>query len=535
MGCADVRTLATVSIGSTHIGYICHAGTRDHYIKDYNYCAKCGHEYSGMWRPAGVYYATRSAGWYHTCPACGQHHTPATLMEVWIDQTVPRSMTLKLEEIADGARLTVTGASLRVTEDGLWHRGKYREVFKFDARHRRTTHTTQTADGKKATHEIGNPFDDYISQYETTMIRHLQRRSCNEETLHAVTQLMQKLRNRVSDVLAHKVGHKVSSMYTAPGDERTGLLLIPIANIAYRMIFIDAQNLPNVYRVTGERDYMMRNWSCGLRETYLDMDAIRKAPSTVAGVIQSMGFPNVAWVRRALTNFSLYSIRWIQAASELFHDTNCAGAAYEKAAGRMLEHSRAITRLIDIYGEAKTVRILPDKASALEWDDHLWMLGQLSEKSYQQLKKMKPRIRDLHDVLQDLQWRDAHPLVDFKYDAARRRLEMQTDMVKLFLPKKSDDIYQAAKEFHNCVASYTGRIESGMTNVVLMTDDSGKLVCCIETANGYLHQAKLKYNKPACNDAKINAEVIEWARKMGIDYSNCGDVREIRLPALLTA
>jgi hypothetical protein len=52
--------------------------------------------------------------------------------------------------------------------------------------------------------------------------------------------------------------------------------------------------------------------------------------------------------------------------------------------------------------------------------------------------------------------------------------------------------------------------------------------------NGKVVQAKLNRNSPVRNDAKINAEVIEWAEKVGLKWRPCGDIREVRLPALIT-
>ena len=57
-----------------------------------------------------------------------------------------------------------------------------------------------------------------------------------------------------------------------------------------------------------------------------------------------------------------------------------------------------------------------------------------------------------------------------------------------------------------------------------MSDDRGKLVACIEVADGVIKQAKLDRNQPVSKRPEVNAEIIAWADQVGIAYGRCADI-----------
>ena len=93
---------------------------------------------------------------------------------------------------------------------------------------------------------------------------------------------------------------------------------------------------------------------------------------------------------------------------------------------------------------------------------------------------------------------------------------MQTESLKFFLPKHTSDLVEASDKLHNCVRTYADRVYNGECNIVLMTDDIGMLVACLEVKNGVMVQAKLKHNRSVRQDAKINKAVVEWCSKANL-------------------
>lgn len=57
-----------------------------------------------------------------------------------------------------------------------------------------------------------------------------------------------------------------------------------------------------------------------------------------------------------------------------------------------------------------------------------------------------------------------------------------------------------------------------------MTDELGKLKVCIEVKDGKLIQAKMFGNKPVYYEPKLQSEIIKWAKKAGIIFTDCPDL-----------
>lgn len=100
---------------------------------------------------------------------------------------------------------------------------------------------------------------------------------------------------------------------------------------------------------------------------------------------------------------------------------------------------------------------------------------------------------------------------------------MQLGSIKFYLPENSDVLQNVGKKLHNCVGTYADKVFEGETNIVLMTDELGKLKVCIEVKDGKLIQAKMFGNKPVYYEPKLQSEIIKWAKKAGIMYTDCPD------------
>ncbi|WP_196605792.1 PcfJ domain-containing protein [Pectinatus haikarae] len=122
---------------------------------------------------------------------------------------------------------------------------------------------------------------------------------------------------------------------------------------------------------------------------------------------------------------------------------------------------------------------------------------------------------------------EEHKMIPFDIDNPLcRRLAMQSDRIKFFLPGTSFDLYTAGKKLKNCVGAYVDEVKNKETQIVLVSDDKGKLVVCIEVKNNKVEQAKLFANKCVSTDPLLNAEVIDWAEKAKIDWQGCSDIKQ---------
>ena len=190
-----------------------------------------------------------------------------------------------------------------------------------------------------------------------------------------------------------------------------------------------------------------------------------------------------------------------------------------------------------MYPDLEILRFLQHTSGWYTIHDTIHMLGSLSDTAREDLYRHLPSLRDLHDTLVRIRRREQNPDYAFDNNIApiRRRLSMQLDHIRFYLPERSKTLYDAGIALHNCVSSYAGRVRDGETHIVLMADECGKLVACIEVKDGEIRQAKLDRNQSVAKDAAINAEVITWAQKIGLQYSDCQDIAPPRANGGVTA
>ena len=198
---------------------------------------------------------------------------------------------------------------------------------------------------------------------------------------------------------------------------------------------------------------------------------------------------------------------------------------YEGGEQRVYPLNDTLLRLKEFYTGAEILRFLR-RSSEHTVQDSLQMLHFLGNTSYAELRRRPPKIRKLHDTLVALHHKERYPDYTFDNETApiRRRLAMQQDRIQFFLPDCSKVLYDAGKTLHNCVGTYAQRVRKEETHIVLMSDDRGKLVACIEVTDGAIKQAKLDCNQPVHKKPEVNAEIIAWAAQVGITYDHCPDI-----------
>ena len=114
--------------------------------------------------------------------------------------------------------------------------------------------------------------------------------------------------------------------------------------------------------------------------------------------------------------------------------------------------------------------------------------------------------------------RQSHKNLKFDVpDHIIKRLSMQTDRLKFFMPKESMELLVAGHELNNCVASYGQAMKDNSKWIVLVADDNGKLAVCLEIKGNEVIQAKTNRNKPVSNDDKLNSDVVAWAKEANLE------------------
>lgn len=498
------------------------------------YCAQCRQEFKIPVR------AWTSAPTFAFCPNCARliRFGRGNDDNVWVSHShiAPHDMILRVDAYKDLVKLTVCGRGLSPSEHyyktgRYWIEQRYREEIRFDIKVRRTTWLCTVGGRQEMSLELCDPIE--IPTFAAnSVLRYLYSHFSTRHSRTEVSALLRALRETVQKKLEKRVQHKVSSLFCSTGSA-PGWLLLPIANIAYRIVFTDAPNLPHLWRSLNTIGAYTAETACRFPAN-IDLNIIRRAKSTVAGLITLGNLPNTRSVRRALgaDPFALEQLIFLH---QFFSRSDLAMQAFpffENNHGRGFKKHGMDVRLSQLkvmYDELDILRMLKDTDPSTV-HDMLSMLHILGDESRATLYRDPPPIGDLHDMLVLLRRREKCPDYTFDNDLApiRRRLAMQFDHVQFFLPEHSKTLHNAGEKLHNCVSSYAQRVRDGETNIVLMSDDRGKLVACIEITDGTIRQAKLDRNQPVHKKPEINEEIVTWAEKVGVRYDTCSDVKPIR-------
>lgn len=495
-------------------------------------CAHCGQEFR---LPA----RTSICDPVHAfCPQCRTYinygWSKAAADNAWIAQedTAPVDMHLQLRVYKDSVQLGVYGrgiSPLSWDASRYWHRRSYREEFRFDVKARKTTWTRYVGSQKAEERELGDP-GELVALAKISMLRYLYTHPCIADHKPSVIALLRRLRDAVHERLERRVRHKVSSLF-CPSGTYAGWLLLPLGNIAYRMVFKDAPNLPRVWRYlgssrTGELDSFRT-----IIEGF-DLNAVRRAKDTVTGIIAASGLPDTRSVRRALTK-DVFCLRRLVFLHQLFTRSDIAMQAlplfsnhtHGDRTGYPLEDKLMLLK--DMYAGVDILRFLRHSRDWYLVQDTVNMLNVLGDAARRELIRRPPRIRDLHDTLVQIRRRETHPDYAFDNDIApiRRRLAMQMVRIRFILPERSQELYDAGDALHNCVGSYADQVRDGKTHIILMADDRGKLTACIEVKDGTIRQAKLDCNRSVAQKTAINNAVVAWAQRVGLRYDTCPDIK----------
>ena len=401
------------------------------------------------------------------------------------------------------------------------------EEIRFDLRKQETTFAILTGSHRVAIkkYEIGNPFD--CSLYEDSLLRHIRSGNMSEQSRVGVTAFLKTIRNSLRRKWKAIHGYDLGSIFVSYG-QMHGYVLFPIMNFAFRIRHADAPNLSQ--ELNGGKpdvDSFMTSKMMNENSVAQYMQLPRKRDSVTA-VIESFGLPDKPMVRKLLAE-QFFAAPELAALFKVTMNLDCAVQIWNQLRELMKNgYSWSVTghrHPADIYPVLQKlaahypIRSIISLLKHKDWNyirDIGSMLNRLVEQRLEDAWKVK--LKHLHDWLTEaLREQRAKGFDIAPSDVIKRRLAMQVDSLKFFLPEHTKDLDKASQTLRNCVHTYGEQVKEGICNIVLMTDDRGKLVACLEIRNGGLYQAKLKCNKQVNEDAKINAAVVDWCKKAHIE------------------
>ena len=505
------------------------------------HCLKCGadfHIHHRYMKGMGYYGANDSN--FFKCPICGcKHKNYRGEFNVHYDESekwVPSSISLRVKELKKEIVLEVRADVWNIREE-VDLKTELHEEFRFNIADRKTTFSRwmgRAADGKEVW-ELGNPFDDIIF---VSVLRHLRSDNLSKAMKAEILAIMKVMREAIRAKWKQVHGYKLKGGYVSYG-QYNGYMLFPLLNLSYRLVCPDAGDLPGWLSgsPTDRRvEYQRRCFD--RKNVFGGLAKLRSSKNCLDEFIRYYGLPDTTAIRRFLCE-DTFRMAALGKLAKIVPDQNHLLAIYEKLItytrpNRWEYTSTTINELITSLGVIATGRKggeirnfldFMEKFGRLYLRDTANMYRGIPEKVKSEASKVK--LKHLHDWL--VEKRKRLDVEGFTLDVPEhvvRRLQMQVDQTKFYLPNHSDELQKGSDIFHNCVRTYSRRVLEGECQIVYMSNDDGKLVACLEVKGDSLVQAKLKYNQPCYRDSAVNASILDWCKQVGLKVET-HDVQEL--------
>lgn len=487
-------------------------------------CESCGQAFTAAWGKKAHSMQSYEKGDIFHCPHCKKEHEKH-VVRIDRDMLAPNEVRLSVKTYKDSVDLEVYCSTVRFSELLTVLKVKYKEVWRFHIPTQTAKLTRYENNRKTEWLEIGNPFD--LTFLDKSILVFFQTYSLGNTNYRSeLVRILKALRAAVREKLERKLGHKVPPMHVSSG-QYYGTFLAPLYNLAYRLTFPDAPNLPAIYREP--RREIESFWTMNIVKDRWAMEgviALTKARVDFLTALTTVyALPNKRTIRRILGN-NPFEAGLLSVAFELCKNYDYAVRLY--AGLKKLRFSSRyafanndlfnfLRTMLTPYGEAGIVQMV-DYANEINLSDCMRLYEQLNAKNQETVWTGRVKIKDLHDWMSFRHRLQSHVNMKFKVPKhVVRHLSMQTDRLSFFLPTESIELLRAGATLHNCVASYGKAMKDGLKWVVLVADDKGGLAACVEVSGKEVIQAKIDKNRPVCTDPKLNAEILAWAKEAKLE------------------
>lgn len=453
-----------------------------------------------------------SCGGYNTgrisCPICGStfYASDEVMCTAEDDSEIPSKVELSILENDTKLKLQASYKSYRFDEYGTCFPSSSREVITFNVKSRITTFACYKKGKKVFSANLGNPKSSEF--LEKSLLKYLRYyRGCTKDYLHKIAMALKLLRSNIRKKYLALHGLNLGSMVIANPMPRYGRMSGHIQYMAFRMLLPDLKRLPD----TG-----------GYEKVFQDINALVKAPDSVTAILNAYDIPNKKSFRRIVLDNPEHA-KTLSVILKHIHNYDIARTLYvhfkESFTPQDFKSPESIDKLLGFWKQYRSEQEIKNFLIGSDWwlvSDTYRMEKQLNEKNAAVFKRMKLDGK-AHDWLKDRIYEQEHEDYELKVPVAiRKRFEMQKDTLKMLMPDTYYKLIAAGKELHNCVGTYGSKVLEQQCNIVLVADDKGLLVACLEIKNGEVIQAKLKYNEPLCENREIQQQVVNWACEVGL-------------------
>ncbi len=497
-----------------------------------HYCDVCGQDFTVKWgKSHGLNPHPRGGAF--SCPYCRTAFVRNREVAVAKPGTyITNALNLKVVEYKTAVEMTVDYEELSFHDTFHNHWRSGRETYQFDVakgvtEYRRLIRQSSVKGeaGKEVKAQFGDLFNSE-SIFSESPLRWVDSKSIlRRERGDELKALLRTIRDTVGQKLAERDGRRYK-----PANVRrhnVGFVLEDLANIAYRLTFPEASNFDDfATRTVGLEGYRANNPAF---ENWM----ARAGALTAAGrdiitaAIDALGLPNKTSVRRIVKD-SPRSLGRLRLAFDLCQNYDLAVTTAVKSDLCRPETTLPFLRnaILPLYGE-KGVAQAMSRAEKYQLEDAAVSYSNLTDENRNRFAQARLPLADMHDWLAITYSQQGHKNFGLNVpEHILKRLAMQKDAMKFYLPKESTELLAAGHHLHNCVLNYAEGMAEGKEYIVLISADSGKLTGALRVRDNTLVEAKANYNKTVGKYPELRKAVLEWADKAGLKL----DTRDLDEP-----
>lgn len=456
-------------------------GTKmENFYNCYEYmCMECYQAFSANWEFKASKMSWNLRGNHLHCPWCGKHHDN-NILYTSREVCYPLDMKLKVRVLKNKIILSVQCNAFEFGELYKRQFSKVVEVFIFDFDRGKTYFRQLISPGALKEYcytEVNQKSYNWIVR--NSMLRVLDK-NCLEYKNTDITRLIRELRAEFEKKT------NVKHSYVNGKGKAEGLILRQL--FVFSSILNDSTQLGDIKII--KNDYtplksLLKADCSHLNKTINSVfNKCDKGIDLITALVQTYNLPECRSIRNLLKNETKLSIvSNILLACSITNDVNHIITLAKLDLSDIIVSSEFF-RKITTYYDMKSIINMMRSSKKYCIADCARIYGNLSEDTKKQFWKSRPRVRNMHDSLTFLSYNEKvkNKVLALPPKHILKRMQMQIGLVRFFLPTDSKELFFAGKELKNCVASYINDIDKDH-NIVLMSDNKGKLVACVEIKN----------------------------------------------------
>lgn len=492
------------------------------------YCGRCFQRFATDWNiVANAINPYINRGGFVRCPYCG------TLHDKYIgygqtNEYIPFEMRFRVIAYKKAIVLKIDYEATKFINNIFarkWCKG--REIFTFDIEKGCSTFSVtinvEGSGNEYATYPINSKYAMAI--LNGSILRFFQSNCLARKTHKSdLISALRILREHTANIIKKEKGIKLGTTYINALGHNAGMFLLPLLNLAQKLKCPDSENLTSESKFNSIiNEVYTVNPSSGLPENWVEVlvELAEQGMDITTAMVRSVGLPERDSVKKIIAQ-DYHNITNLKTAFNLCQNHDLGLRLYEAIIIND-DMEKFFKDIIPIYGEDGIVRFA-ENAKEYDLKDCIRLYNQLENENKEILRAKRIRLRELHDWLAIVHKRQRHVNIPLNVpEHIVRRLSMQTNSLKFFVPKESIELLEAGHMLHNCVAGYSEDMSQGRLYIVVVTDDKGKYQACLEIKGNKIVQAKIDRNRSVKLDRMVNKVVLDWAKERKLDI-NTSDI-----------